>query len=294
MKLLANLPVQNTLGEGIIWDHANSLCWWTDIQQSKLYSYQLDSKALKQWTTPERICCFAPIQGEDRLIAAFESGFAFYQPQTGEVEWLHKIETDNPGTRLNDGRTDRQGRFWAGTMVEDVKSATQKGRLYCLHNDLSVSSALGELSITNSLCWSPDGHVAYHSDTPTRQINKYAYNGNTGEFGLASLFAKTNSGCYPDGSIVDANGYLWNAQWGGSQLVRYAPDGREDLSLTLPVSQPSCVAFGGDDLSLLFVTTARQDLSEDELADQPLAGNVFIYQTEYQGLIESPFIIDRR
>jgi len=292
VKLINSIPVQNTLGEGVIWDHANTRCWWTDIQESQLYCYDPESQELKQWKTPERLCCFAPVHGQNRLMAAFESGFAFYQPETNEVEWIHKIEPDNPGTRLNDGRTDRQGRLWAGTMVEDQDTATEKGRLYCLHNDLKLTSSIDDLLITNSLCWNPDGKTVYHTDTPSRLIKQYPYNTETAEIGIeqAELFVKTERDCYPDGSIVDAQGYLWNAQWGASQVVRYAPDGTSDLVVDLPVSQPSCVAFGGKDLDLLFVTTARQELSDDALLDQPLAGDLFVYQTEFQGLIESGFV----
>jgi len=292
VKLINSIPVQNTLGEGVIWDHANARCWWTDIQESQLYCYDPESQELKQWKTPERLCCFAPVHGQNRLMAAFESGFAFYQPETNEVEWIHKIEPDNPGTRLNDGRTDRQGRLWAGTMVEDQDTATEKGRLYCLHNDLKLTSSIDDLLITNSLCWNPDGKTVYHTDTPSRLIKQYPYNTETAEIGIeqAELFVKTERDCYPDGSIVDAQGYLWNAQWGASQVVRYAPDGTSDLVVDLPVSQPSCVAFGGKDLDLLFVTTARQELSDDALLDQPLAGDLFVYQTEFQGLIECGFV----
>jgi len=113
MRLVKTLAVENELGEGVIWDHATGKLWWTDIQQSQLYCYDPLSEELQQWSTPERLCCFAPRQSAPGLIAAFASGFAFYQPENGGIEWLHKIESDNNGTRLNDGRTDRQGRFWA-------------------------------------------------------------------------------------------------------------------------------------------------------------------------------------
>ena len=170
IKLRTSLKVGNELGEGVIWDHARQRVWWTDIQQSQLYRYDPVSEELEQWQTPERLCCFAPVAGQDGLVAAFESGFAFYNPETQELSWVHKLERDNPGTRFNDGRTDRQGRLWSGTMVEDADSATQNGTLYCLHQDLSISHSLTDLLIPNSLCWSPDGNTVYHTDTPTNQL----------------------------------------------------------------------------------------------------------------------------
>lgn len=300
MRLIDTLKVKNELGEGVIWDHAMSKLWWTDIQQRKLYRYDPESKQLEQWDTPERLCCFAPRANnvaQDRtgaphigLVAAFETGFAFYTPETGALEWIAKLETTNPGTRFNDGRTDRQGRLWAATMVEDKELATDKGYLYCLNHDLSVTKTLGGLSIPNSLCWSPDGKTMYHTDTPTMQIKQYRYNCEAGTFSHPRIFATTNKGCYPDGSIVDAHGFLWNAQWGSNTIVRYSPTGEQDLVIDVPASQPSCVAFGGVNLNLMFVTSAWQGLDNDARQADPEAGNLFIYDTEYSGSIDARFI----
>lgn len=291
MELLTQIPVGNELGEGVIWDHQRQRVWWTDIVNSKLFRYDPANGELEEFSTPERLCCFAPIHGQDNLIAAFASGFAFYNPDNGDLDWIEKIEADNPGTRLNDGRTDRQGRMWAGTMVEDQDKATYRGALYRLDGDLKITKTIEELLITNSLCWSPDGQIMYHCDTPAQKIDSYLFDPNTARISDHMIFTTTGRGCYPDGSIVDAEGYLWNAQWGGSKVVRYAPDGSVDVELAMPVSQPSCVAFGGADLDLLIVTTAHQDLSPAAKAEQPSAGDLFIYQTNYKGLQESPFIL---
>ena len=290
MHLVDTLNVENELGEGVIWDHISAKIWWTDIQQSKLYRYDPESKHLEQWNTPERLCCFAPRENKKGLVAAFESGFAFYTPETGELEWIKKIESNNPGTRFNDGRTDRQGRLWAGTMVEDAELANDQGSLYCLNHDLTINKTIGGLSIPNSLCWSPDGKSMYHTDTPSRQIKQYDYNGDSGTFDNQRDFVTTRESCYPDGSIVDAQGFLWNAQWGSNTVVRYSPNGEEDLVVDVPASQPSCVAFGGKKLNLMFVTSAWQDLDNAARLADPRAGSLFIYETEYAGLIESGFI----
>jgi len=281
--------VHNELGEGVIWDHTSSRVWWTDIQQSKLYRYDPKSRELEQWDTPERLCCFTPVENKDYLLGAFESGFAFYTPASGGLKWIKKLEADNPGTRFNDGKTDRQGRLWAGTMVEDNELASYQGSLYCLHHDLTVSKTIDGLSIPNSLCWSPDGESMYHTDTPTRQIKKYSFDCDSGTFGNELLFATTKENCFPDGSTVDDNGYVWNAQWGSSSVVRYSPSGQQDLIVDVPASQPSCVAFGGNDMNLMFVTSAWQGLDSKARKADPKAGCLFIYETEYQGLIEKHF-----
>jgi len=289
MRLIDTLKVENELGEGVIWDHAASKVWWTDIQQSKLYRYDPESKQLEQWQTPERLCCFAPRENGVGLVAAFESGFAFYTPETDELQWIKKLETDNPGTRFNDGRTDRQGRLWAGTMVEDEQQAGYKGSLYCLNHDLTINKTIDGLSIPNSLCWSPDGTTMYHTDTPTRQINQYDYDGKAGTFKNQRRLVITKEHCYPDGSIVDAQGYLWNAQWGSNTVVRYSPNGEEDLIVNLPASQPSCVSFGGKGLNLMFVTSAWQGLDAPARQADPDAGSLFVFETEYRGLLETSF-----
>lgn len=289
MKLLETLSVANELGEGVIWDHPAGKIWWTDIQQSQLYRYDPKSKELEQWQTPERLCCFAPVENGVGLAAAFESGFAFYNPETGDLDWIEKLEQDNPVTRFNDGRTDRQGRLWSGTMTEG-HDAPYRGSLYCLNADLSITKTINNLLIPNSLCWSPDGTVMYHTDTPTQRINRYPFNPAGGTFGEAELLVNTEKDCYPDGSIIDAEGYLWNAQWGGSRVVRYAPDGHEDLVVKIPTAQPSCVAFGGEDLNLLIVTSAHQGMDAEIRAKDTQAGNLFIFETEYTGLVERGFV----
>jgi L-arabinonolactonase len=290
MELISTIPVQNELGEGIIWDHQRQRLWWTDIENCLLYRYDPVTENLEQWSTPERLCCFAPVAGQDYLVAAFASGFAFYDPLSGSLDWIEKIEADNPGTRLNDGRTDRQGRMWAASMVENSEQAPYWGSLYCLDSRLVVRKTIGDLLIPNSLCWSPDSKRMYHCDTPRQTINHYPFDAHSGEIGDREVLVTTEKGCYPDGSIVDAQGYLWNAQWGGCKVVRYAADGSTNLEIYLPASQPTCIAFGGPNLDLVFVTTARQNLSEEALGLQSQAGDVFIYKTDDKGLPESPFI----
>ena len=289
IELIDQLEVHNQLGEGVIWDADRQRLWWTDIDGKMLYRYAPDDGQLEQWQTPQRLCCLAPVAGQDFLIGAFADGFAWYRPEDDKVEWIQRLEQDNPGTRMNDGRTDRQGRFWAGSMVQDSTTANYRGSLYRLDQDLQIGKTIENLLITNSLCWSPDSSVLYHCDTPKQRIDRYHFDPASGDLSGKQLFTETESGCYPDGSIIDAQGYLWNAQWGASQVVRYAPDGSVDLVLEIPTRQPTCVAFGGENLDLLFVTSAHQDMDQATRLKDPQAGNLFVFKTPYQGLIESPF-----
>jgi len=285
--LIESLKVKNTLGEGIIWDAASACVWWTDIDGSKLYRYQCEDKQLDHWTTPERLGSFALVSDSEFLICGFASGFAYFNPHSGELQWLEKIEQNNPGTRLNDGRADRQGRFWAGSMVESGDRGA--GALYCLDQQLQVASKVSGLTISNGLCWSPDSTVMYHTDTPSRRIHAYDFDAATGAIANQRCLVRTEKGCFPDGSSVDAEGYIWNAQWGASQVVRYSPEGEVDFVLPLPVSQPTCVAFGGPKLDRLFVTSATQGFDEQTLSAEPEAGNVLVFQTNISGIADARF-----
>ncbi|NND82326.1 MAG: SMP-30/gluconolactonase/LRE family protein [Gammaproteobacteria bacterium] len=293
-ELIDEIEVHNELGEGVFWDQRRQRIWWTDIVGQRLFRYDPIARQLEQWQTPHRLACFATVAGEDYLIAAFDRGFAYYRPETQRVHWLHQIETDNPGTRLNDGRCDRQGRFWAGSMVENDDIATDKGQLYCLDRDLTVSAWVAGLSITNSLCWSPRGDRMYHCDTPRQRIDQYRFDTATGAPSEREDFCQTDAGCYPDGSTVAADGTVWNAQWGGQRVVRYSDAGDTLDTLTTPARQSSCVAFGGPDLNLLIITSAWQGMSEDQRGADPSAGNLFIYKTPFKGLPEPEFMASAR
>jgi sugar lactone lactonase YvrE len=286
--LVGEIEVQNELGEGIIWDARREVVWWTDILRSRIFRYDPASSQLESWSTPNRLTCFAPVADENLLVAAFDYGFAFFDPVAATVKPLVDIEPDSPDTRLNDGRTDRQGRFWAGSMVEG-DNTDASGALYCLDRQRRCTKTISGLRISNGLCWSPDSSLMYHTDTPSGRIDQYAFDAASGEIGERRHFATMEAGCSPDGATVDAEGYLWSAQWGGGNVVRFAPDGVPDLVLPIPASQPTCVAFGGRDLDLLFVSSARADLSPGALQRQSSAGNVFVYQTPFRGLAEAEY-----
>lgn len=286
---IKSLPVGNVLGEGVLWHPDQNALWWTDIHGCRLYRYHPGSDSLTEWSTPERLTAFgfvASSHAPQTLIAAFDQGIAWYTPETGERHWLAQPEADKPGNRFNDGKVDRQGRFWAGTMVEqgDPLDDEEGGSLYCCQADATVTSHLKGLGITNGLSWSPDSRTAYLSDSARGVYYAYDFEPHSGSFSNRRVFALAAEGTGNDGSCVDAQGNIWNAHFGGGKVVCYAPTGEVLLELEVPVSQPTCVAFGGPDLSWLFVTTARENLSEAQLAQEPEAGNLLIYQTDVKGL----------
>jgi L-arabinonolactonase len=285
---VAILPVRNVLGEGILWDSRRQVLWWTDIQSRRLYRHDLARASTQVLETPERVGSFGLVAGSERLITAFESGVALYDTGDGSVSWLARPENLGPGVRFNDGRVDRQGRFWSGTMVEGDQSSAG-GCLYCVDSTFGIRCQLTGVRISNSLCMSPDGGQLYFADSPTRTIRVFELNEPEGTLGASRVFAQTPAGADPDGAAIDADGCLWSAHWGAGCVVRYTPEGRIDRTLRVPASQPTCVCFAGPQLDVLCVTSARDGLSEAALLGQPNAGDVFLYRVGVQGLPETEY-----
>lgn len=287
-QLLDALEVGNTLGEGVQWNEQDQSVWWTDIQECKLYRLQWPSRELEIFETPERLCAFAFTEREGCIVAAFERGFALYDYRRGEILWEKALLSPNSGMRFNDGKIDRQGRFWAGTMVED-DSPDAKASLYRLEGDGTVTQMAGDIHISNGSCWSPDSSHFYFADSVRRSIYRYDFDARSGDIGNRQLFARTMVNRYPDGATVDTEGYLWSAQWRGARVERYTPDGSTAGAIPMPVSQPTCAAFGGENMNLLFVTSARDSLSEWTLDQELQAGNLFVFQTPFRGLPDCRF-----
>ena len=276
--------VSNTLGEGVIWDHRLARLYWTDITNKLLYTATLDGK-IDTFTCPEKLCSFGLCLDPQWLICAFASGFAFFNPTKQQIHWIVKPAVSLPNLRMNDGRVDRQGRFWAGSMVEAPVTSHLAGALYRLDLNGSLHHQLADIEIANSLCWSPQGDKLYFADSPKRRIQVATFNPLTGDMGQLHTFANTEQGAYPDGACIDSEGCLWSAQWGSSSVKRYSPEGELLLSLTLPCRQPSCVSFAGPDLQHLCITSATQGLKLSDI--NPQDGNFFIFNTPYKGLPET-------
>jgi L-arabinonolactonase len=192
-----------------------------------------------------------------------------------------------PNIRFNDSRVDPQGRFWAGTM-DDVARG-EVGTLYRLDSGHRMTAVLHPIIISNSLAFSPDSRTMYFSDTVSREIWAYDFDSVSGIPSNRRVFANVPAPGTPDGSTVDAEGYLWNAEWDGARMVRYAPDGRVDRIIPMPVRHPTCCTFGGPDLTTLFVTTASLRLSDVERAAQPMAGGLLALEVGIKGVADPAF-----
>jgi L-arabinonolactonase len=224
------------------------------------------------------------------LVLALESGFALFDAVAGRIDRVASVEADLPSTRLNDGRVDPAGRFISGGM-DEAERQQPLSAVYALNRDRSVRQVLGGIHCSNSICWSPDSATFYFTDMPSRRIDAFDYDATTGTVANRRMFASLREEPgLADGSVVDAEGYLWNAQRGGGKIVRYAPTGAVDREVALPTSNPTCLAFGGPDLDVLFVTTARLGLDAGTLAAQPQAGNLLAFRPGVRGLPEKRYV----
>ncbi len=279
------------LGECILWCERTGRLLWTDIQGEALWMRKpADGKSVA-WRLPERLGSFALTQDDDCLLLGLASRLALLRFSSGAITTLCEVEAALPNTRINDGRCDRQGRFVFGTFNQDEGHAPIGG-FYRLNLDLQLEALpLPKVGIANSICFSPDGRTMYYCDSPQKIIRCCDYGADgtiANQRQFADLRGETGE---PDGSTVDAAGYLWNARWGGGRIARHAPDGRIERVLTLPVAQPTCVALGGPGLSTVYASTAWRGLSEHERVAQPLAGGVFAsMQSDLAGLPEQRFL----
>ncbi len=281
------VDAKNKLGEVPVWCPIQQALYWVDIEGKLLQRLTPATGLVRRWTMPERIGSFA-LRAGGGLVCAFASGFAFFDLETEAVEWIARPEAATPRNRFNDGKCDRAGRFWAGTMDDRLSEHT--GALYRLDPDRSVHRMAEGVGISNSLAWSPDDRLFYFADTMDRAIYAYDYDAATGAIANRRVLAdhKDQPG-NPDGSTIDAEGFLWNAQWDGWRLVRFAPDGRVDRVVPLPVQKPTSCMFGGPDLATLYVTSAIWDLEGEALARQPWAGGLLALDVGVRGLPEPRF-----
>jgi L-arabinonolactonase len=283
------IDAHNELGEGVTWCARTGRLYWTDIEGATLSRYDPRDGSLRTWPMPERLGCFAFCEDENTLLLGLASRLAFFGLETGALEPIVDVEPDLK-TRVNDGRCDRQGRFVFGTM-DDERPRKRIGGFYRLNRDLTLERLpLPTPAISNSIAFSPDGSTMYYCDTPTREIRACDY-GADGRIANDRTFAKlADEPGTPDGSTVDADGGLWNAQWGGARIVRYRPDGSESERVNIPTSQPSCVTLGGARLDTLYVTSARNELDAAALSRDIHAGGVFVAQTGHVGVPEPIFL----
>ncbi len=275
MKIECVVPSKSRVGEGAVWDDRAQVLWWVDIPAGLIHAYDPATGENRSHDFGEPVGCVAVREAGGLLVAA-KSGFYIYDPDTDTREELSDPEAHLPDNRFNDGATDMQGRFWAGTM-KDGGDPAPLGRFYRMDADRSVTPWKDGIYTTNGLAFSPDGKTMYFSDSNpgVRTIWACDYDTGTGTPGTPRVFFDTNAvPGRPDGGTVDAEGCYWMAGVSGWQLYRITPEGKVDRTIDMPVEKPTKPMFGGRDLDVLFVTSIGIALDESERA-QPEAGGLF-------------------
>ncbi|WP_417249634.1 SMP-30/gluconolactonase/LRE family protein [Celeribacter sp.] len=267
------------LGEGPLWHPERGQLFWFDIIGHRLLT--VENGEQMEWQFDEFVSAAGWIDHGTLLIAS-ETALSKFDIDTGETEFVCALEADNDATRSNDGRADPQGGFWIGTMG---KNAEPKAGAIYRYFDGALTKLFGDISISNAICFAPDGRTAYFADTATQTIMRVALDADGWPEGDPHPFIKDAEN--PDGAVVDAQGNLWNAKWEGWGVTQYSPDGTKLRHLSVDASQTTCPAFGGPDGTTLFVTSAADGLDKDAAAH----GQTFAIETDVKGQQEHRVIL---
>lgn len=270
------------LGEGPLWHPKRAQLFWFDIISKQLRTRE--GEETRVWDFDGHVSAAGWVD-HDTLLVASETGLFTLDLVTAEQTHIAPLEADNAVTRSNDGRADPFGGFWIGTMGKEAESGA--GAIYRFYQG-KVTKLYADITISNAICFAPGGDFAYFTDTPTQQIMRQALDQEGWPKGAPEVFIDLRAqGLNPDGAVVDAEGCLWNAQWGASRVARYAPDGQFLSAVEFPASQISCPAFGGDDLTTLFATSAAEGFVDPA----PEEGQTFAQITGFKGQREHRVIL---
>lgn len=285
-KMVLYEDSQCELGEGPLWHPLRQALFWFDIVKQRLYTRIEDT--LTYWQFDQAVSAAGWVDQQILLIASETSLFTF-DVETQEQQTIVELEADNALTRSNDGRADPWGGFWIGTMGKNAES--KAGSIYRFYKG-ELRQLVTSITIPNAICFSPDKKYAYFADTAQRMIWRQALHFASGwPAGEPETFIDlTGQSLNPDGSVCDANGNLWVAMWGASKIICFTSEGRLQDAIHVPSNHVSCPAFGGDDLHTLFVTTARQGLSDIALANKS-AGSVYFVNIDQKGQREHQVLL---
>ena len=277
-----------SLGEGAFWHEARQSFFWVDIDGKCLMEFVVQTGSVRTWRFHYRPS-FIALDPQGQFVIAFQGGLARFDLQTENLQWLVNIENKFPDQRSNDGAIDSHGRLWIGTM--NVKFKEGAGKLYRIDSNLVATKMVEDLTIPNGLVWSLDNRTMYHIDSPTRTVKAYQFNSETGEisFDRIAITIPTETGS-PDGMCIDEEGKLWIAQWNGFGVYRWDPiHGKLLDKIEVPVPQVSSCTFGGKNFDQLFITTARENFTTEQLLSYPDSGSIYIAQPGVQGIRKNIF-----
>lgn len=278
------LPVwelQAELGEGPVWVERDQALWFVDIKKHQINRFDPAAGAKKSWDAPEQVGFILPAEGGG-FVAGLQSGLYRFDEKSGSFDLIVEVEPELPTNRLNDGVVDPAGRLWFGTMDDGEKA--KSGAFYCFDRGQLTRTQIDGISITNGPAVSPDGKLLYYVDTLKGTID-VAEIGADGSLGEGRSFVRIDPlDGHPDGPTIDSEGHVWISLYAGWQARRYAPTGKLVDVVRFPVANITKIAFGDPDLRTAFATTARQLLSPEEIAKQPLIGSLFEFDVDVPGV----------
>jgi sugar lactone lactonase YvrE len=264
-----------------VWVERDRALWFVDINEQRIHRFDPASNDRRSWDSPEKVGFIFPAEGGG-FVAGLQSGLYRFDETSGGFELIVAVEPDLPTNRLNDGIVDPAGRLWFGTMDSGEKAKT--GAFYCFGEGRLTRTQLDGIAITNGPAVSPDGKLLYFVDTLKGTIG-VADIGDDGLLGNPRPFVRIDPReGHPDGPTIDSNGDLWIALYGGWEVRRYSPSGQQLEVVRFPVANITKIALGKDDLRTAYATTARQKLSPEEVAKQPLIGSLFAFPVEVAGV----------
>ena len=279
MRIEVALAAADGVGEGPFWDEAAQTLWWVDIAGKAVRRWQPATGEHRRWPMPDFPSAVV-LRERGGLLLAMRDGLYFMDRATGELQLFCAPDADRPDNRSNEAKCGPTGEFWLGTMDNNLnpdgsprEMRGDRGALYRVRPDGGFTREVDGVGLSNTLAWTDAGRTLLFADTLTGVISAFAV-ADDGSLGARRVFSDEKLPGYCDGSTIDADGYLWNARFAGSCLVRFAPDGRVDRVLELPVTNPTCCCFGGPDLRTLYVTSARFGLAPEQLARNPAEGAI--------------------
>jgi sugar lactone lactonase YvrE len=282
------VAANDILGETPLWCMASQSLWWLDIDGTKVQRFTPSTGRYDTFKFSAQFVGSLALRGDGSLLVALDRTLHLFNPVTGALTKFTEVEPGTLDNRLNDGRCDARGRFWVGTM--DNQLTHPNGAFYRIDPDGSVTRQFGDVIVSNTVAIAPDQRTLYFSDT--RRFVTWAFDLDVAAGVLTNrrVFVDHSAARErPDGACVDAEGCVWNAIFAGGKVIRFTPLGAVDRVVAIPTTNPTCLCFGGPDLKTLFVTTARKFLSPERLQAEPLAGAVLAFETDVPGLPEARF-----
>ena len=268
------VKTHNILGESPVWSTREHALYWTDIEEQLIFRYDPDTKHFSSYELPCKVGSLALIE-DGRFVLAVEDGFAFWDGEGKSVDMLYKTIPNQSPCMMNDGKVDPMGRFWAGS-----KGPKGLANLWFLEKQNMVQKVLSGLSISNGLDW--ESSIFYYTDSLDARIYRYDYDLTSGQITNPRVFFESSKGV-SDGLTLDYLGNVWTAIWDGWKVLQLSPAGKIMQEIAVPVQRPTSLCFGGIAFKTLFITSASVDLSEEESAAQPLAGDLFAIDLKVSG-----------